>query len=86
MCHKTDIVKHTDTVITASFMLLHPFMSHSQLARELRILMLLTKADFLSCFGSDAHEPLNHLFLGSACESRREFVLRLGAIAFKEKT
>lgn len=45
VCHKTDIVKYTDTVITASFMLLHPIMSLSQLASELRTLMLLTKAD-----------------------------------------
>lgn len=65
VCHKTDIVKHTDTVITAWFMLLHPFMSLSQLANEWRILMLLIKADiFFSCLGSDAHEPVNHLFLG----------------------
>lgn len=39
------------------------------------------------CFGSDAHEPVNHLFIGSApCESRPEFFLRLGALALEEET
>lgn len=53
--------------------------------------MLPIKPDFLLCFfffffGSDTHEPVNHLFLGSAaCESRPKIVLSLGAITLEER-
>lgn len=61
VCHETGIVKYIDTVITTSFMLLHPIMSLSQFVMgrhiylygflvkcEVRSLILQVKPDFFS--------------------------------------